>query len=342
VISDLKSVYSNSSFEGTRVRGQALSATDYYPFGLDMPSRDYKNTAFEESSYRFGFNGEEVDRNNEWGNSAHYNYGARVYNPNNGIFLSIDRFAEKYPSLTPYQYGANNPILNIDINGDSIRTFFYDQEGIQQNTIPSQVHNMFANEYGISVGYDSETNMLYQTGYLETENEISEPGRKEVEGLLGITNAETELIFGYDLGENDGKEITSINFGRHSGGREKPGETYPGVALIDLADFNSNGSLKYHKPNSKFNPRSDNLARTFEHEFFGHGIQGHWGDPYGEKNAVKYVNRVFREPAKIPTRQGYTDKYSNLGNAGFNTKRKYLKKLQKIRKIIDTSKHQKG
>lgn len=35
-------------------------------------------------------------------------------------FISIDRFSEKYYDLTPYQYGANNPILYIDVNGDSI------------------------------------------------------------------------------------------------------------------------------------------------------------------------------------------------------------------------------
>ncbi len=35
-------------------------------------------------------------------------------------FLSIDRFAEKYYSLSPYQFVAGNPIRNIDINGDSI------------------------------------------------------------------------------------------------------------------------------------------------------------------------------------------------------------------------------
>lgn len=31
-----------------------------------------------------------------------------------------DRFAEKYYHLSPYSYGAGNPIRNIDINGDSI------------------------------------------------------------------------------------------------------------------------------------------------------------------------------------------------------------------------------
>ena len=35
-------------------------------------------------------------------------------------FLRPDRFSEKYYELSPYQYAANNPIRNIDYNGDSI------------------------------------------------------------------------------------------------------------------------------------------------------------------------------------------------------------------------------
>ncbi len=49
-----------------------------------------------------------------------YDYGARLYDAALGRFFVQDRFAEKYESMTPYQYVANNPILNIDINGDSI------------------------------------------------------------------------------------------------------------------------------------------------------------------------------------------------------------------------------
>jgi hypothetical protein len=39
---------------------EVLSQQDYYPFGMQMPGREY-NTA---GSYRYGFNGKEKD--NEW------------------------------------------------------------------------------------------------------------------------------------------------------------------------------------------------------------------------------------------------------------------------------------
>lgn len=35
-------------------------------------------------------------------------------------WLTQDRFAEKYYSISPYAYAAGNPIRYIDINGDSI------------------------------------------------------------------------------------------------------------------------------------------------------------------------------------------------------------------------------
>jgi len=49
-----------------------------------------------------------------------YDYGQPMYDPSTGRFNRIDRFSEKYYGLSPYHYGANNPIKYIDVNGDSI------------------------------------------------------------------------------------------------------------------------------------------------------------------------------------------------------------------------------
>jgi RHS repeat-associated protein len=51
-------------------------------------------------------------------------YGARNYQPDIGRFTKVDRFAHKYFALTPYQYGANNPVSYVDINGDSLHVSF--------------------------------------------------------------------------------------------------------------------------------------------------------------------------------------------------------------------------
>ena len=41
-------------------------------------------------------------------------------NPTASLFLNIDRYTEKYPSLSSYNYCAGNPINSIDVNGDTI------------------------------------------------------------------------------------------------------------------------------------------------------------------------------------------------------------------------------
>ena len=49
----------------------------------------------------------------------HY-YGSRYYSSELSIWNSTDPMADKYPSLTPYNYCANNPVKLIDPNGEEI------------------------------------------------------------------------------------------------------------------------------------------------------------------------------------------------------------------------------
>ena len=49
-------------------------------------------------------------------NGYHY-YGARYYNSNLSIWLSVDPLSDLSPNMTPYHFVSNNPIMRIDPNG---------------------------------------------------------------------------------------------------------------------------------------------------------------------------------------------------------------------------------
>ena len=47
-------------------------------------------------------------------------FGARYYSSDLSIWLSVDPMSDKYPSLSPYAYCADNPVKLVDPNGDTI------------------------------------------------------------------------------------------------------------------------------------------------------------------------------------------------------------------------------
>lgn len=69
-------------------------------------------------NYRFGFNGMEKDDEVHGATGASYDFGARLYDPRVGRFLSKDPQIGKYPQYTPYSFAANNPIMLIDKDGE--------------------------------------------------------------------------------------------------------------------------------------------------------------------------------------------------------------------------------
>ena len=89
--------------------GNVKETNHYYPFGGVFAS--------SQNVQPYKYNGKELDTKKglNW-----YDYGARHYDAAIGRFTMMDRFAEKYYSMSSYQYGGNNPVGNIDVNGDSI------------------------------------------------------------------------------------------------------------------------------------------------------------------------------------------------------------------------------
>ena len=83
-----------------------------FPFGLLMPGRDYQSG----SETKEKFTGKEWDEER-----SAYHLGARPLMAPFVRFPSPDRYAELSPSSSPYQYALNNPVLFIDVNGDTVR-----------------------------------------------------------------------------------------------------------------------------------------------------------------------------------------------------------------------------
>jgi len=93
-------------------RPDVITANDYYPFGMILPERNWN--AVGAKDYRYGFNGKEND-NETIGEGGAIDFGARIYNPRLGRWMSTDPVVKPY--IAPYQFGANNPVNFLDPDG---------------------------------------------------------------------------------------------------------------------------------------------------------------------------------------------------------------------------------
>ena len=90
--------------------GAVEQVNHYYPFG------GLFSEGIQTVNQPYRYNGKELDR--EQGLDM-YDYGARNYDAALGRWLSVDPMAEKYYSISPYVYVANNPVNLIDPTGMS-------------------------------------------------------------------------------------------------------------------------------------------------------------------------------------------------------------------------------
>ncbi|WP_051697972.1 DUF6443 domain-containing protein [Prevotella sp. 10(H)] len=90
--------------------GTVIQKNHYYPFGTAFA----ENTVSEQGKQPYKYNGKELDQMH---GLNMYDYSARFYEPSIGRFSTIDPKAEKYYSISPYAYVANNPLKFIDPTG---------------------------------------------------------------------------------------------------------------------------------------------------------------------------------------------------------------------------------
>ena len=148
-----------------------------------------------------------------------YDFGARMYDNQICRFFTQDRYAEKYYSLNPYQYAANNPILFMDNNGDSL-VVTGANKGFEQ-----VVNNGLGGLYTAQQN-STGTYSLISTG---TRGTLTEQQRAFYDNLNGVlTNGNTIKIHAVE--NSDEVDIGQYNT-----------QT---IDVGDMAKFNSIGSDK--------------------------------------------------------------------------------------------------
>ena len=84
-----------------------MNRTSTYPPKFPRPAM---------GGYRYFFNGQESD-GEVYGQGSLAGYEFRQYDTRLGRWWGIDQKAAKYPSLSPYQFCAGNPIISKDLDG---------------------------------------------------------------------------------------------------------------------------------------------------------------------------------------------------------------------------------
>lgn len=96
-------------FKVTHSQTNVIQYNEYYPFGLQTASSWTREGSKNDYLYN---GGSEYNANSGWYEMFH-----RGYDPALGKMLQVDPMADKYSSMTPYNYAFNDPVFWNDPGG---------------------------------------------------------------------------------------------------------------------------------------------------------------------------------------------------------------------------------
>jgi len=192
---------------------------EYYPFGSSYLPISPVGT----NKYLYGGK-EEQDDVLGTGSTVldNYDFGTRFYDPQIGRWNVMDRLAENYNSVSPYQYCVNNPLNYTDPSGNSP---ILNDKSLDMLQYQTYLHNK--SDYGTRIGdigdADNSGNPAFDSGlYCYKQFQMESALNEQLSELTTMINDAIDAAYTVDAGgciHNDGTSDIYVK-----GSREETGQ----------------------------------------------------------------------------------------------------------------------
>ena len=304
------------------------SLSDYYPFGMTEPGRNY---SLPGDDYRFGYTGHEKE--NDMAEGV-YTTEYRLLDTRLGRWMSVDPMFAKYPDMSSYVYCGGNPVKFVDPDGRAVYgrlnedgsmsyaivdNFDLEKYGNLYNAFVENDRVMFVDKYGVSyksTGY----------GYYKYIDDSYEYEGKTTDYMGDVVDHTSEAVLHYYwgngepavLGEKTRDEIFNSEDMVYYRNRIMNGETSSPSNGKDLGvNMTNESNRSYHVgcTTMSYRTKCDKNNCTTTYTFSGDGFWDiFWGEDHrgnsGELGGdpYPYVGFSIQETFKNP---GYPIKDDN-------------------------------